>query len=39
MAFEIRKVGSTLKKTFDIRDILRLLGDRINDEEIGRAHV
>ena len=32
MAFEIRKVGSTLKKTFDIRDILRLLGDRINDE-------
>jgi hypothetical protein len=32
MAFEIRKVGSTLKKTFDIRDVLRLLGDRINDE-------
>jgi hypothetical protein len=32
MAFEIRKVGSTLKKTFDIRDVLRRLGDRINDE-------
>jgi hypothetical protein len=32
MAFEIRKVGSTVKKTFNIRDILRLLGDRVNDE-------
>ncbi|MFN9111161.1 MAG: hypothetical protein ACK5XN_13960, partial [Bacteroidota bacterium] len=32
MPFEIRKVGSTVKKTFNIRDILRLLGDKVNDE-------
>jgi hypothetical protein len=32
MAFEIRKVGSTSKKTFNIRDLLALLGDKTNDE-------